>query len=334
MIAIRSLLHLEGYHGEKKKAPFFEGWYYKCVDGAGENRLALIPGIARHREPEQDHAFLQILDGSSGRSFYHRVPAEQFHADPRGLEQHVGACCFSQNGLALDIEAEGWQLKGEITFGPLSPWPVTLRSPGAMGWYAWVPFMECYHGVVSFSHELKGTVLFNGRGIDFAGGRGYIEKDWGRSFPHAYIWLQSNHFPAAETSFMASVAIIPWLRSAFPGFIIGLHHRHHLYRFATYTGAQVEALEIGDAEILLQVRDRHHRLHIRAERARAGLLHAPTPQGMKGRIAETLGGTLSLRLDRLESRERIMEQTGLHAGIEAAGDLPALLALLRRGLKG
>ncbi len=317
-------------HFAQMRAPFFAGWYYKCVDRTGENRLALIPGVALHREAERDHAFIQLLDGSNGRTLYHRVPVEQFSAAPRDHEQRLGASRFGRDGLAVDLEDEGWQLKGELRFGPLTPWPVTLCSRGAMGWYGWVPLMQCYHGVVSFYHDLNGCVRLNGREIDFTGGRGYIEKDWGRAFPHAYIWLQSNHFPAAETSVMASVAIIPWLRSAFPGFIIGLHHRHHLYRFATYTGAQVELLEIGDAEILLHVRDRHHRLHIRAGRALAGLLHAPTPEGMQGRIAETLGGTLSLRLDRLDTHERIMEQTGLHAGVEAAGDLPTLLTLLRK----
>ena len=23
-----------------------------------------------------------------------------------------------------------------------------------MGWYAWVPFMECYHGVLSLDHTI------------------------------------------------------------------------------------------------------------------------------------------------------------------------------------
>ncbi|MCK7537696.1 MAG: tocopherol cyclase family protein [Marinilabiliales bacterium] len=35
---------------------------------------------------------------------------------------------------------------------------------------------------------------------DFSGGRGYIEKDWGHSFPSAYVWMQSNHFQLARIS--------------------------------------------------------------------------------------------------------------------------------------
>jgi succinate dehydrogenase/fumarate reductase flavoprotein subunit len=48
---------------------------------------------------------------------------------------------------------------------------------GTMGWYAFVPAMECYHGVLSFDHLLEGGLELNGQYIDYTGGRGYIEKD-------------------------------------------------------------------------------------------------------------------------------------------------------------
>jgi tocopherol cyclase len=41
-----------------------------------------------------------------------------------------------------------------------------------------------------------------GRRVDFSGGSGYIEKDWGRSFPRAWIWAQSNTFTQPGTSFL------------------------------------------------------------------------------------------------------------------------------------
>jgi hypothetical protein len=63
-----------------------------------------------------------------------------------------------------------------------------------MGWYSYVPFMECYHGLISIDHKLQGSLQINGQEIDFTEGKGYAEKDWGTSFPEGYVWMQSNHF--------------------------------------------------------------------------------------------------------------------------------------------
>jgi hypothetical protein len=50
-------------------------------------------------------------------------------------------------------------------------YPVSLFSPGIMGWYAYVPGMECYHGAVSLDHMLKGELEYNGSFLDFTGGK-------------------------------------------------------------------------------------------------------------------------------------------------------------------
>jgi len=84
-----------------------------------------------------------------------------------------------------------------------------VLEPGIAGWYAWVPRMETYHGVVSLDHTINGHLHIDDEEIDFNSGRGYIEKDWGASFSAAYIWFQSNHFEQLNTSLTASVAIIP-----------------------------------------------------------------------------------------------------------------------------
>ena len=160
-----------------------------------------------------------------------------------------------------------------------------------MGWYAYVPFMECYHGVVSFDHSIKGTLEVDGTRVDYTGGRGYIEKDWGQSFPKAWIWMQSNHFATAGTCVTASVAVIPWLGSAFNGFIAGLWHRGRLYRFATYTGAKLERQEVTDRQVVLHYVDHRrdgYRLEIEATRASGGLLHSPERTAMLQRVMESL----------------------------------------------
>jgi tocopherol cyclase len=216
-------------------------------------------------------------------------------------------------------------LRGELSFDGICPWPVTFTSPGIMGPYAFVPFMECYHGVVSLDHAVRGRLELNGEPVDFSGGRGYLEKDWGQAFPQAWIWSQSNHFERAGTCLSVSVATIPWLGSSFRGFIIGLWHDRQLYRFATYTGAKIKSLRLTDTRVKLRVADKRHQLDIEASRSEGGLLHAPYRTEMLQRITESLTATIEVRLiDRRSGRE-IFSGPGRHAGLEINGEIKQIL---------
>lgn len=315
---LRNTLHPDRYHGRLRgqRSPFFEGWYYKCVDKTEEHRFAFIPGVFWGERP---HAFVQMLDGAKGRVHYHEYPVEAFWAAEDRFEVTVGDNRFHGDGLTLAIDHPGQHVAGQLRFeGPVG-WPVTLASPGIMGWYAWVPFMECYHGVVSLDHALHGSLQVDGREIDFSGGRGYIEKDWGRSFPEAWIWFQTNHFAQPGTSLTGSIAIIPWLRTSFPGFIIGLWHEGRLYRFATYTGAKSERLAVTEHTIDWVVGDKAHRLEMfvtQGPNSRFGLLKGPTTVEMGKRVAETLSATVAVRLTRRGDDHVLYEGTGRHAGLE------------------
>ena len=333
---IQTTMSPAGYHGPREDyspgLPFFEGWYFKLVDAREATRLAVIPGVFHALNPLESHAFIQVLDGASGKVSYHQYPLEEFQAAKSGFDIQIGPNHFSQRGIRLDIADAQRSLRGELRFhDPLpSPWPVTPLSPGIMGWYAWVPFMECYHGVVSFNHGLDGQLSLDDQACDLTGGRGYIEKDWGRSFPSAWIWTQTNHFQHAGTCLTASIAIIPWLGNAFPGFIVGLWHNNQLHRFATYTGARTRVLEISTDQVRWEVRNRSHTLEMIASRAQGGLLIAPTPSGMDRRIAETLDARVSVCLSERSSRgsQVIFQDEGRNAGLEAAGDLDRLRRML------
>ena len=258
----RGIMNPSLYHGRGKKPPFFEGWYYKVISADEKSIIAVIPGISLSPDPRECQAFIQFFDGRSGRADYIRFGMEEFHADRNILNLFIGKNRFTADAMELDLSAPGLQVHGRLAFTGLTPWPVTLLAPGIMGWYAWIPGMECFHGVISLDHRISGQLSINGNKKDFSGGRGYTEKDWGRSFPRAWIWSQTNHFPHPETSLTASLAIIPWIRRPFPGFIVGFRHGGRLYRFATYTGARVEQLELTEDEVIWRVEDRDHRLEL------------------------------------------------------------------------
>ncbi len=314
----RALWNPDMYHGWGRHSKFFEGWYFKIADPSEQFVFAVIPGISKGFDGYH-HSFIQVMDGKRCEAHYHDFPSDAFRASERHFEVRLGPNLFAADRLVLDLP----QLKGELRFQNRYPWPKMLGAPGIMGWYSFVPFMECYHGVVSMNHSIEGTLEVHGQPVDFTGGKGYMEKDWGRSFPGAWIWMQTNHFNAGEqVSLMASVAVIPWLGSSFIGYIVGFLHEGKLYRFATYTGAEMKAA-LGEHEVRLDFRDKRNRLEIVAHQAGSAELVAPISGNMTGKVNESMQSTVSVRF--FKNEKLLFEGEGRNAGLEVAGAVERLL---------
>jgi hypothetical protein len=329
---LQRVRHPERYHGHAHRPPFFEGWYYKLVSASEEQRYAIIPGIFKSDDPDQNHAFVQVLNGTTGEVVYHRFAADAFRSAKERFEITVGASRFTQRYISLQLDGPEQALCGEVHFKGVRPWPVRLASPGVMGPFGWIPNMECNHGVLGLDHGLRGRFVVDGPRtsravIDWAGGRGYIEKDWGAAFPSAYIWMQSNHFQVPQTSLTASIATIPFPGFGFRGLIVGLLYQERLYRFTTYRGVRLEHLAVTERAVTWVMRDLVHRLELHATRAEGGLLRGPSTQAMGVRVPETLSATIEVRLSRLHGRQPavIVEDTGRYAGLEVVGDLDRLV---------
>ncbi|MBX3087610.1 MAG: hypothetical protein KF742_03900 [Cryobacterium sp.] len=324
---LRGVWHPEAFHGRGVKDAYFEGWYIKLISEDLGQRWAVIPGEFRGLsgdDGEHDEAFVQVLDGLTGRSWYHRFEPGDFKALDSRFEVEVGGNRFDSHGVRLDLP----ELSGTLSYStPVEPWPVTLREPGIMGWYGLVPFMECFHGVISFGHSLAGSLSIEGKAASFEGGRGYIEKDWGRAFPAGYVWMASNNIDSdATASLTASVAIIPWVGRAFRGFIVGFRHGGRLYKWTTYNRARERTLEIDDHGVRWVLEGRDGTLELEAERVRGGLLHAPLRTAMHQRVEETLDASIRFRhLDR--GGAVLLEGTAAAAGLEVFGEIDRLLGL-------
>lgn len=314
---LRATWYPDEFHGWGRTKRYFEGWYFKVVSPDEQQALAFIPGISMGADGVR-HAFVQVMDGKRCQAQYHRFSAGDFKPANRHFEVSVGGSVFSGEKLKLDLP----DLSGEISFSDKTPWPKMLGAPGIMGWYSFVPFMECFHGIVSMNHVLEGALKIGNAAVDFSGGKGYIEKDWGRSFPRAYVWMQTNHFDTHDrASLMASVAHIPWLGSYFIGFISGFWLDGRLFRFATYTGAR-KYLKISDEQVELIFRNPKTELRLLARQAAGTALHSPISGEMTGKINESLQAVV--RVELLQNGRRIFEGNGRNAGLEVAGDVEIL----------
>jgi hypothetical protein len=301
----------------------FEGWYFKLVDAAEENALAVIPGVSFGKNQKESHCFVQVLEGRTHRAHYFRFPLEAFQSEEKEFHVSIEENEFCIDGIKLQLKDKQHQISGSLQFGETIPWPVSRFNPGAMGPFRFIPRMQCLHGILSFDHELQGTLTLNDRSIDFSKGRGYIEKDWGHEFPSAWIWMQSNHFEKSGISFTASIANIPWMRRAFTGFLIGLLYDDTIYRFTTYTRAKLSTPKVSKDAVTFTVQDKKHLIEVSANRAQGAALRSPVEGLMTGRIMESLDSTIHLKLYKLHktTKDLIYEGSGRNAGLEIVGPL-------------
>jgi tocopherol cyclase len=313
------------YQGKPKMKGYFEGWYYKFADKDEKNIGALIPGVSFDKEGKHPHAFIQFIDDSGVLSHYFRYDIKEFSISDENSGIRIGDSFFSPTRIDVNInEPPNIIIKGTLAFKGIHPWPVKLFSPGAMGWYAFVPAMQCYHGVLSFDHVIEGGFKLNGKYVDYQGGRGYIEKDWGRSFPKYHIWLQTNHFDQPGISLMVSVANVPWLGNSFDGFIVGFWYEGRLYRFTTYTGAKITRMHYDKQRLDLNIESKKYRLEAGVSYLKGAELLTPILGDMQGRLSESLAASTHLKLFRLDKGKEtlLFEGTGRHTGLEIEGEFP------------
>ena len=139
-----------------------------------------------------------------------------------------------------------------------------------MGWYGYLPTMECFHGILSMDHKLKGALSIDDKKISFNNGRGYIEKDWGRNFPQNWFWTQGNNFNDSTLSLSASLATIPWRSRQFTGFIIGLNTKDRMYRFAPYRNSKIIKATFNDKKFLIVVKRKNLTWKIESTKGEVG----------------------------------------------------------------
>lgn len=318
---IRGLFHPEEFQGWGKRRKYFEGWYYKIVDEKEENIYAIIPGIAFDNKG-RGHSFIQLLNGKDNTSKYYSFPINSFFANPKQLNISIESNNFALSSITLSLP----ELRGTLYFKDMILWPSRWYSPGIMGPFSFLPFLQCYHAIISLSHEIFGELIIKDKKVVFDKGRGYIEKDWGSSFPTGYIWLQANHFLEKRSSLVFSIANIPFLGTEFVGFICALYLKGKLLVFSTYNGSTVDKLQLENNHIIIEIVSRKYKLEIKGERSESGgTLVAPREGAMKENIKEVLGCKIEVTLREKTSNKIVFNEISKIGGLEITGRIENLL---------
>lgn len=323
---LKQMMYPDLYH---KKVPWnlFEGWYFKITDP--RNALVFIPGIFHgDKKGMEAHGFIQVLDGRSVLYDYVFFPLDAFSSknSRNGFEVTIAENRFSPSGFHLDLDTALGRIVADIEFSHTLKWNNNSRSNRSMGFYNFIPFMECYSQVCLMDAEVCGSIHIDGQPISLSSAKGYVEKNWGRQFPYSWVWVQSNSFSTPGVSLSASIGHIPFPLGSFRGFLMGLQLGSDFHEFTSMNHSKL-SIEQHQKDVVITASNPTHTLEIRTESQpdRFILCRGPKEGRMQPLVEETLTARVHIKLTDIRDRKVAYEGIGENAGIEYGGDRMHLL---------
>lgn len=301
----------EIFQGENKTKHancYFEGWYFKNT--GKDISISFIPGI--HIEKGKKSAFIQVITNSS--SYYISYPFSDFKFSYEPFFIRISNNYFSLDKININIEDKNISIYGDLYYSNHIKIKKTTLSPNIMGPFSFVPFMECNHAILSMKHDINGYLTINDKKYNFNNNIGYIEKDWGSSFPTSYFWAQANSFDKQDTSFFLSVATIPFYFFSFTGFICTFILDSKEYRFATYNGSKIIKCKTSKNNFNIKLKNKDYTLHVYSNNQNSFSLKAPRCGAMQKEIFESIDSNIYVCLS--QNKNILFEGESKNCGLE------------------
>ena len=301
----------ELFQGEKyltQNKNYFEGWYFK--NSNKEKGISFIPGI--NIEKNISKAFIQVLTNDISYFINYNIKDFKFTYNPFSIK--IGDNFFSKDGIHIDIKDKNLKIYGDIKYYNATNIKTSLINPNIMGPFSYIPFMECNHAILSMQSKANGKIYINEDKIEFNNDNGYIEKDWGISFPKSYIWCQGNNFRKSDASFMLSLANIPLKAFEFKGIICVLLIGNKEYKFTTYNNTKILEYKVNNNTLDIKLKKGNYFFNIRSKLDRGQKLFAPVNGKMSKDIFESISATITIILK--QNSKTIFYDESINCGLE------------------
>ena len=329
---MKTILNPDLYHGQKKENNFFEGWYFKIVDKNNLYKFAFIPGVAYGETSNQHHSFIQIVNCYDISYNYIKFKEKDFTYNNSDFYIDINRNKFSLNNINLNLSyvdertKKNSSIKGTLNFKNNVKWPDNTLNPGSMGFYNYLLFMECYSQVCILNGDIEGSLNIDGKEVDFTGGKVYVEKNWGSSFPKSWLWIQSNSFDNPKISVTCSLATIPFPIKDFRGFLIGVTIDDKFYSFTTINRSKLNLKNIGE-DIELVTCNKKYKLTLKTTTNKNNFVLCMGPKNgtMVPLVRETLCGKVEMILEDIKKNEVLFKGIGESTGIEYGGEMLHIL---------
>ncbi|KAJ3152707.1 Cysteine protease atg4c [Irineochytrium annulatum] len=268
------------------------------------------------------------------------------------------------NPAARSYEWKPLRVKGDVEFLDVRPFPRSFYAPTIMGPFAFLPAMECYHGVVSMHHRTRGEIRVGDEAVDLNEGIGYLEKDHGYNFPKTNVFKKEEGscllISVADVPLMSDIGALAKLVSmggswgdaalrAFriTGFLVMLHHEatNTTHNMSLYAGGAVKLIRFRVEEV-----EDGHFVHLLALEFTKGnmrlIVQIRRPLGsgvpLYGPAASSSKMTLLVEESIVDVQIKcclevggkiVFDDVGFEAGLEVVGDIASMQERCKGSMK-
>ncbi|MGB2924258.1 MAG: tocopherol cyclase family protein [Limnothrix sp.] len=335
-----------GYHWDYRTKRFFEGWYFRITLPELNDNFAFMYSI---EDPLGNQAYsggaAQIL-GLQDEYFWRTLPnTDHFWATGdrlgAGHWQNKPTNFTTPQLLAPDVFSkhitEGYQAtttlnQGRLTnpaTGEVCQWHYETRP--VYGWGIppkatanWLSFLPIYDPgwQVLLAHGLStGWIEWQGQRYDFVDAPAYCEKNWGKSFPTQWFWLNCNAFKEeTDLALTAGGGVRQIFNHTEEVALIGIHHRDVFYEFAPWNSKINWQIAPWGSWKMQAQNNQGFAVELTGTTDLPGQpLRAPTHTGLQFCCKDTLRGQAELKLFS-PKKELLLSATSDLCGLEVGGE--------------
>jgi tocopherol cyclase len=333
------------YHWDGYSPNFFEGWYFRLSlpdihesfafmysiedpsGGATSNGAAQILG------PGDQHIQQIFSDVNSFWASKHYLGLRHWGKHNFATTPHLLATADFDQRVIEGYQATATLHQGVLNMPGAAPCRWCYRTTPVYGWGnnpGWqqstagclssLPIFEPGWQILMAKGLATGWIEWQNHRYEFTEAPAYAEKNWGRSFPQKWFWLNCQYFDdEADLALTAGGGRRRVLDRLEEVAMIGIHCRGQFYEFVPWN-AQVHWQITPWGEWQMQATNQDFQVEITGTTDLPGtMVQVPTEQGLASCCRDTMRGLLYLKIcDRQGST--IVSANSSMAGLETGGE--------------
>lgn len=326
-----------GYHWDGSEQRFFEGWYYRvalpdCGQGFGFMYSIDDPiggkshsgGAAQILGVNDEYLYRTFPDVNTFQAHHSQLALShwgrsRFSTESQRIREGYQATATLNRGYICDRATQQF-CQWHYTIEPIDGWG-NRNSPqkATAGWLSFLPVFDPGWQVLMAHGWATGWINWAGKQYEFSRVPAYSEKNWGRSFPKKWFWLNCNSFrKEADLSLTAAGGIRDIFGFSEAVGLIGLHYQGKLYQF-TRENSQLSWHIQPWGNWKMQAHNQDFIISLLGTTEQTGnYVRVPTVNGLQFNCRDTLQGNIVLEL-RQQSGKLVLKASSDLGGLEVGG---------------